>query len=281
MTTTTTTRGHRAARRLLRPLVCLAFVLGVLAACTPFPSVGTDFGGTGPFTVSVREDTEHWYYFPTDLGAGGRRHPVVLWGNGTFLNPIHYDGLLRHLASHGFVIAAAFTSNAGSGQEMLAGLDQLEAWNADPASPFHNKIDLTRVGAAGHSQGGIGTLRAAADPRVDVAVPIEGAAASIPAPPGPTLFMAGETDTWVPPAGIRAAYDATTTPAAYAELAGADHFPPIGNGNGFRGPVTAFLRWQLMGDEIARDQFVGACAYCSSPLWSDYETNAALEALAG
>jgi dienelactone hydrolase len=277
----TTTTTDRRTRRYLRPLLALTFVVGVLAACSPFPSVGTDFGGTGPFAVSVREDAAHWYYYPTDLGAAGRKHPVLLWGNGTFLNPIHYDGLLRHLASHGFIVAAAYTTNAGSGQEMLAGLDNLTAFNADPASPFYRKVDLNRVGAVGHSQGGIGAMRAGADPRVDVAVPIEGASASIPAPHGPTLYLAGELDTLVPPAGIRAAYDATTgTPAAYAELRGADHLVPLVTGNAFRAHVTAFLRWHLMGDAIARDQFIGPCAYCSSTIWSAYETNPPMEALA-
>jgi hypothetical protein len=36
-----------------------------------------------------------------------------------------------------------------------------------------------------------------------------------------------------------------------------------------------------MGDRNARDQFVGPCAYCTSALWSDYRTNAPLQALAG
>jgi len=32
---------------------------------------------------------------------------VILWGNGTFTTPALYDGLLRHLASHGLIVAAA------------------------------------------------------------------------------------------------------------------------------------------------------------------------------
>lgn len=104
---------------------------------------------------------------------------MILWGNGTITAPSWYDGLLRHLASHGFIVAAANTSNAGSGQEMLQGLATLTTWNGQSANRFYQKVDLERVGTTGHSQGGAGAIRAGADP--------------------------------------------TTIPAAYAELAGADH----------------------------------------------------------
>ncbi len=47
----------------------------------------------------------------------------------------------------GFIVAAANTTNTGSGREMLAGPDDLTRFNGDPASPFYNKVGLTRVGA--------------------------------------------------------------------------------------------------------------------------------------
>ena len=51
-------------------------------------------------------------YRPSTLGQNGVTHPVILWGNGTGSSPSTYAGLLRHLASHGFIVVAANTSNA-------------------------------------------------------------------------------------------------------------------------------------------------------------------------
>jgi pimeloyl-ACP methyl ester carboxylesterase len=221
----------------------------------------------------------HTYYFPTDLGPGGIDHPVVLWGNGTFLNPTHYDALLRHFASHGFIVAAANTSNAGSGQEMLGGLDNLTTFNSQSGNRFFDHVDLTRVATIGHSQGGGGAIEAARDPRVDTAVPIEPWRGTESGLHGPTFFLAGENDTTIPPATVRQKYMASSgIPAAYGELAGGDHLHPLVDGSGFRAPATAWLRWQLMGDSIARSQFIGDCSYCTSSIWSDYEANALLNA---
>jgi hypothetical protein len=253
-----------------------------MAGC--WPSVGTNFAATGPFPeVSVRVDSAHTYYWPTNLGSQNRKHPVVLWGNGTFLNPSNYDAFLRHLASHGFIVAAANTTNAGSGQEMLAGLTNLTNFNSAPNNPFYQKVDLTRVAAMGHSQGGGGAINAGADARVDTVVALEPWLGNDAGVRGSIVYFAGQNDETISPASVRSKYNGqgTRIPAAYAEAAGATHVSPIVNGNQFRGPVTAWLRWQLMGDRNGRDQYVGPCAYCSSSVWSGYDTNAPLEALAG
>ena len=267
----------RSTRRApVRAVLALAVAMLVLAGC--WPSVGTRFAEPGPSgAVSTRIDAAHTYYRPSNLGSSNRKHPVILWGNGTFLDPSAYDAYLRHLASHGFIVAAANTTNAGSGQEMLAGLDNLTAFNSDPASPFYNKVDLTRVGVTGHSQGGGGAIRAGLDPRVDTVVVQEAGGSSDVA--GPVLYLAGTDDTTVAPARVKSAYQAQPGPAAYGSLAGATHVSPIVNGNEFRGPVTAWFRWQLMGDKVARDQFVGPCAYCGAPAFTEYQANAALQAL--
>jgi len=271
----TVIRSVRRLRSPLRPLLVLVAVVGIaagpLTAC--FPSVGTNFGDPGPFPVSVQNG-------PSNMGSTGDRHPVILWGNGTFLNPTNYDALLRHFASHGFIVAAANTSNAGSGQEMLAGLNNLTTFNADRNSVFFDHVDLGRVATMGHSQGGGGAIQAAADPRVDTAVPIEPFQGTVSGLHGPTFFMAGQNDTTIPPSTVRQKYDqATNIPAAYGEVAGADHLQPIVNGNAFRAPATAWVRWQLMDDPIARDQFIGPCRYCTDPVFSVYLTNSRLQAL--
>jgi pimeloyl-ACP methyl ester carboxylesterase len=293
------------ARRHLRLLSVFFVALGVLAVApggaSAAPGAGaapdlpaqanpcpppatTNYGGTGPFAVTVQTDSAHTYYSPSSLGSQGcARHPVIIWGNGTITAPSWYDGLLRHMASHGFIVAAANTSNAGTGQEMLQGIDNLRNFNGQSGNRFYQKVDLEHIGSTGHSQGGSGAVRAAADQRVDTTFPVEAGffAGSVFTYRVPTLFLAGQNDSLR--TGIRAQYDATrNVPAAYAELAGASHLTPLGNGGGFRAAVTAWARWQLMGDTGARNQFVGAsCGLCNSSAWSVYEANALLDAGGG
>lgn len=278
----------RNFRRPRIPAVLITLALSITGFVTlaPFaaeaqvsgcPSVGTNFGETGPFEVAVEEASEHTYFSPADLGSQGcDRHPVILWGNGTFTTPTVYQGLLEHLASHGFIVAAANTSNAGSGEEMLAGLDNLTAFDADSGSRYYDRVATDLVATSGHSQGGAGTVRAAMDPRVTTMMPIEGATTPTGVA-GTALYLAGENDPLQ--SQMQAAYDASTSiGAAYAELAGAGHLEPLGNGGGFRPALTAWARWQLMGDGTAGEQFVGAnCGLCTSTAWSDYEANERLD----
>ncbi len=244
-----------------------------------FPSVGTAFGTRGSFAVSVINAPTHTYYHPTTMGANGLLHPVILWGNGTGATPSAYDALLRHLASHGFIVAAANTTNAGSGAEMLQGLDQLTTFNATPTSPFYGKVNLTRVGTSGHSQGGFGSVAAAHDPRIRTAAPLQAGSYSTISSTASVVFFAGQNDTIVSPLLVRSAYArATRARAAYAALQGATHFEPAINGGDFRPAVTAWMRWQLADDANAKALFAGpSCGLCTAPQWT-FERNALFQA---
>jgi hypothetical protein len=248
------------------------------SSCTP-PST-TNYAATGPFSVTTQSDSVNTFYSPANLGSNGcARHPVILWGNGTFTTPVLYDGLLRHLASHGFIVAAANTSNAGSGQEMLQGLTTLTTWNGQSGHRFNGKVDLEHVGTTGHSQGGAGSVRAGADPRIDTVFPMAGGG-SLTSVRGTVLHLVG-TDDPIKSAALSSYNSATNTPAAYAELAGADHLTFLGNAGAFRGPATAWARWQLMGDSTAGNQFAGSnCGLCTANGWT-YQTNARFQATYG
>ncbi|MFC7617253.1 acetylxylan esterase [Actinokineospora soli] len=233
-------------------------------------------GAAGPYAVTVEAGgSAHTVYRPTRFCGA---HPVIIWGNGTFGKPSSYDGLLKHLASHGFIVAAANTGWAGSGREMLAGLDYLTRRNGTAGDAYAGHVDVTRVGATGHSQGGGGAIAAAADARVDTTVPVEpGPQGSVAALHGPVFFLAGENDGIVNPDTL--VYprfkQVGHVPAVYGELAGAGHFTPVGNGGGFRGPITAWFRAELLADAAARAEFTGPdCGYCAAPMWSRFERNA-------
>ncbi|WP_410664310.1 chlorophyllase/cutinase-like alpha/beta fold protein [Amycolatopsis sp. lyj-84] len=261
-------------RTLIAGMVVLATV-GIAPAATATTGIADQWSEPGPFAVTVEAlDSTHTVYRPSRL----ERHPVILWGNGTGANPKIYDGLLRHLASHGFVVAAADTPNAGSGKEMLAGATTLIAENSRPGSRYEGKIDTAHIGATGHSQGGGGAIAAGADPRVTTTIPIEpGPQGSATALKGPSFFLGGQFDAIVIPAllVIPRYRLADQVPAIYGELAGATHFTPAGDGGGFRGAITAWFRFWLSGDERARAEFFGAsCGLCRDGAWSDVRRNA-------
>lgn len=255
------------------------------AAAGSIPSVGTDWGQPGPYDVKVGIEVAHTFYYPQNMGESGERHPVIIWGNGTGAVPGIYSSLLRHWASHGFIVAAANTPASNFALSMRAGIDVLERRDADSGSVFHQKVDLEHIGSAGHSQGGAAALNAAVDPRVDTAVPIQpGPLADPDRMDEPVFYLAGQRDLTVWPALVKAFYrDSGHVPAVYGEVRGAGHLGSIADGGAFRAPVTAWLRFWLMGDENARGEFFGPdCGYCTdSTLWSDWQRNTDAQQIPG
>ncbi|WP_018657411.1 chlorophyllase/cutinase-like alpha/beta fold protein [Actinomadura flavalba] len=255
-----------------------AFAVSSVAAGDP-PAVRTvpaaaaapvDWSKTGPHQVKVDKADAHTIYRPSDLGSGGVKNPVVIWGNGTGATPAAYDGLLRHWASHGFVVAAANTKQANNGNAMRAGLDLVTKWNTTSSSPYYGKVDVSRVASSGHSQGGAGAMNAAVDTRVDAVLPIQPGPLAAPRKfKQPTFYMAGQNDRVVWPSWVRNFYNKSGhLPAVFGVVRGATHVAPAGDGGAFRGPTTAWLSFTLRGDASARAQFAGAsCGYCgaSSP----------------
>lgn len=103
---------------------------------TAFPSV-SNFANSGSYsTTSVNEGPSCTIYRPSTLGQNGVRHPIIIWGNGTGGTPSTYNALLTHWASHGFVVAAAQTTDAGSGIEMLNCLSYLQTEAAKSSGTY-------------------------------------------------------------------------------------------------------------------------------------------------
>ncbi|WP_067812832.1 alpha/beta hydrolase family protein [Actinomadura kijaniata] len=271
-------RSLPLAATLVAALLCSPATADARTAPAAVPAAD-QWDSPGPHPVAVRPGLVTTLYYPGDIASSGRRHPVIIWGNGTGATPSVYDGLLRHWASHGFIVAAANTPASNSGREMRAGIDRLATLNGADG-PFRGRVDLDRVGATGHSQGGAGAINASADDRVDTTVPIQpGPLASASSLHGPVLYLAGQNDSIVPPSLVRGFYDASGhVPAIYAERAGATHFTPTGDGGGFRGVITAWFRHHLMDDARARGVFYGEdCGICADSAWSDVRRNARVE----
>lgn len=277
----------------MRAPLALCAVIAALGVAAAPASAGSGCGATarpweerGPYAVVVdRSQSGHTVLRPESPGTRGCvRHPVVLWGNGSGTRPSTYGPLLRNVASHGFVVVAADTPAAGTGREMLAGLDVIAARDTRDGDPLRGHVALDRVATLGHSQGGGGAVRAGADPRVDTVVALQPSAlGGIEDVGGPLLLLAGDQDPIIAPAAVEPLFRAASrVPAVYGVLRAADHGTAALAGGGYRGAITTWLRFQLMADERARSQYFGArCRQCTSPAWAAFRRNAKAGAVRG
>ena len=91
--------------------------------------------------------------YPEQL-SNDQKHAVVVWGPGGGTEPGAYGGIIRRLASHGFVVIA-LRESPGNATQAIPALNWLEKKNKDPNDPLYQKLDMTKVGCSGHSMGGL------------------------------------------------------------------------------------------------------------------------------
>ena len=203
-------------------------------------------------------------YQPTTLGSAGCLNPVIVWGNGTVNTPSSYDALFKHLASHGFIIAAADTSNSGSGMEMLACLSYILAQNTASGSALAGHIDVNHIASSGYSQGGAGCLAAGEDPRFVTVLAVSpyivislgsyDPSMDAAKQTHPLFMISGGADTIATPNNNQQPiFDTAPVPLFWGTHAGSSHLEVLGAGGAYAGPMTAWFRWKLMGDPAARE----------------------------
>jgi pimeloyl-ACP methyl ester carboxylesterase len=207
----------------------------------------------------------------------GEKYPVVTWGNGTCAQPEGYGALLRYVASQGFVVVAPNSRYAGNDNTQRHGIDFMTAANADPASPYYQRLDLTKIAAMGHSQGGQATVGAATDERVKTAILFNGGMNASK----PYLTISGDRD-----------IGGGTAEAKKTEVAGAPKaaflfyhmIPGMGAADGHltlmvqpdrvTGPTVAWLKFMLNDDAESKAWFVGAdCKLCNKAAEFEYGQN--------
>jgi hypothetical protein len=183
----------------------------------------------------------------------------------------YYKTIITQLASHGFVVVASLSSQTLQGDPLpqIAGVNWMIKENADPASKFYHKLDVTKIGATGHSQGGAATSASATDPRIVASSSICGAKAGTLH--GPALLLCGGADQFVNcQTSIQPVFDATSSvPVMMAEIPGMTHGSWIGS---IQEPVmvgtVGWMRVHLMNDTANRGMFYGAsCKVCSDAKW--------------
>lgn len=241
-------------------------------------AIGGGGGGTGPmaeyassgsYATTSGTEGQCTVFRPRDVPENA---PLILWGNGTGAPTMSYSQGLRHWASWGFVVAAANTTMAGSGEEMLDCIDAVRS------ASYADNVDFSKVGTSGHSQGGGGAYIAGRDDRVTATAPMQpypfefGIGARDPQN-GPMLLMSGGSDMIAPRTVQGRIYSGAETPVFWATLDSASHFEPSWSFGGFRGISTAWWLYQLKGDNEAAELFTGSCTACDMPGWTIEQKN--------
>lgn len=281
-----------------------------------------DTKGTGKFPALKEEVPslpDHVIYRPANLAAmGNTKLGLYVFGNGGCSDDGASQRLhLLEIASHGYLAIAPGTILSGPGitppppppappaapptpngaappppaltartsyKGLMWAMDWALAQNANPKSPYYNRIDPNAIAISGYSCGGAQALRVGADPRVKTVVgmntglfPTRQTLAEMDVPKSalnllhtPVFYLlGGETDIAYPQANDDF-QRINHVPVFYANLLGVGHGGTYWEPNGGKAAaaVVAWLDWQLRGDKNAARMFVGKdCTLCTDKAW--------------
>jgi hypothetical protein len=283
-------------RKIYSSFVLLAFVLlhtnfsqAQQTASTDKPTSRTiEDGGTGPHKALMLSENSlptHTVFRPRDLSAFGEKNklPIIAWGNGACANsPWEHVNFLSEVSSHGFLVVAIGPmpqeGERGRGRSASTQLTDAINWaiaqNNDKASPYFNKIDVSKIAVSGMSCGGLQTLEVAPDPRVTTVVICNSGILATPGSgvagmPGltkdhlsklhtPTLYILGGEKDIAYNNGMDDFKRINHVPVFVANM-DVGHGGTYGQPHGgeFAKVATAWYKWQLKGDKEAGKTFTG------------------------
>jgi fermentation-respiration switch protein FrsA (DUF1100 family) len=221
-------------------------------------------------------------------------YPLILFSHGLTATAGVYEGVVGEWVSAGYVVAAPdyplSNTNAPGGSVWNSGIadvknqpadasfviDQVLALSKEPGS-LDDLIARKRIGASGHSLGGITTLAlvyadCCIDERVDAAAPMSGVAGLVDdgadyfvGSDTPLLLLHGEVDGTVPHTGSTEAFARASEPKFLLTFTGAGHVTPFVGVEGPQGDVlvagsVAFWDAYLKGDRTAIDEVRSAAS---------------------
>ena len=223
---------------------------------------------------------KHYIYYPKELKETNKKYPVVVVLNGTGVLPKKYKALFKHLASWGFVVIGNDDGSTGFGKSSYETIDFITSENSNKDSIFYEKLDLDNIGITGHSQGGAGVFTAisimknkdayktavALSPTHEETAHTFGWNYDLIKIDIPILMIAGtngdfETQSVIPIEKMTEMYNKIPSTKVMMRRIGAEHGQMLYSADGY---VTAWLMWQLQGDEEASKAFVGDNAEINS-----------------
>ena len=126
--------------------------LTILAGCLVTATASATGGGGSGCNVSRESGSGAVFYVPS---GGDGSYNILGWGNGTGGTSSTYRGLLEAAAEECVLVAAATTSNSGTGREVEDAVNQAK-------SRYRSIVGSSpKVCTSGHSQGGGGSFNAA------------------------------------------------------------------------------------------------------------------------
>ena len=269
----------------------VSFLKGVMNSSCELKSRVIEDGGTGAFKAIMKEVPglkEHTVFCPQDLSKFDAKNPlpVLVWGNGACANsPFEHMNFLNEIASHGYLVLATgiipmedewYKGPMSRAEQQIESIDWAYAQNADPESPFYQKIDLKNICVSGMSCGGLQTLFNCADKRIKTLMICNSglfnqqnaaqAVGGMPMPPKeklneihtPIIYILGGKEDIAYGNGMDDFYRIKHVPACAVNY-------PVGHGGTYREPhggeftvvALAWLDWQLKSSKQGEKMFKG------------------------
>lgn len=219
-------------------------------------------------------------------------YPLVLFSHGVTANATVYEGVIGKWVSAGYVVAAPdyplSKTDAPGGSVYTSGIADVTNQPADASfvidevialskerGPLRKMVARTRIGASGHSLGGITTLGlvfadCCIDDRVDAAIPMSGIAGLVDDGEKyfedvdtPLLLLHGDRDDVVSYQGSVDAFARASAPKFLLTFSGAGHVYPFVGAEGEQGAALvagslAFWDAYLKRDRDALDDLRAA-----------------------
>lgn len=246
-----------------------------------------DGGGSGPYKAEAREEKtfpDAVIYRPVDLKAAvAAEHkglPVLVFANGGCNDTsLPHERMLNEIASRGYIVIALGSMQdriddrplkKSPNEQMLQAVDWISKEAERKKSEYFKLVDYGSIAMAGQSCGGAQALVNSSDPRVKTCIMVNSGMGNMQMSGaskenlkklhGPILYMEGGESDVAYGNGIIDYANIDKVFAAFANHHTAGHVGDYGleYGGSFARMLTAWLDWQLKGDESKAGIFLRA-----------------------